>query len=383
MEKKKNNLPLDGILVLDLTNVLSGPFATLILSDLGAKVIKIEKPGGDDSRGYGPFANGKSGYFISLNRGKKSICLDLKKKKEKQIFEKILSKSDVLIDNFKPETLEKLGFSWKYLSKKYPRLIYSKISGFGETGPLKDLPAYDIIVQAMGGLMSITGKDEENLVRVGTSIGDITASLFAVIGILSQLIRRNKTNSGSKLDLSMLDCQVSILENAVARYSIEGRNPKPLGTDHPSISPFGAFKTKDGILVLAIGNDRLFEKFCNVLKNKKLAKKYSTNKKRNDNLNNFKKELELIFKKNKTSFWIKKLTINKIPCAKINSVSEITRNKQILHRKMISDYPEKLGKLKVTHTPFNFDFVKNKPQIKLAPNLDEHRNEILKFFGIN
>ena len=365
MEKKKNNLPLDGILVLDLTNVLSGPFATLILSDLGAKVIKIEKPGGDDSRGYGPFTNGKSGYFISLNRGKKSICLDLKKKKEKQIFEKILSKSDVLIDNFKPETLEKLGFSWKYLSKKYPRLIYS------------------IIVQAMGGLMSITGKDEENLVRVGTSIGDITASLFAVIGILSQLIRRNKTNSGSKLDLSMLDCQVSILENAVARYSIEGRNPKPLGTDHPSISPFGAFKTKDGLIVLAIGNDRLFEKFCNVLKNKKLAEKYSTNKKRNDNLNNFKKELELIFKKNKTSFWIKKLTINKIPCAKINSVSEITRNKQILHRKMISDYPEKRGKLKGAHTPFKFDFVKNKPQIKLAPNLDEHRNEILKFFGIN
>ena len=306
-----------------------------------------------------------------------------KKKKEKQIFEKIISKSDVLIDNFKPETLEKLGFSWKYLSKKYPRLIYSKISGFGETGPLKDLPAYDIIVQAMGGLMSITGKDEENLVRVGTSIGDITASLFAVIGILSQLIRRNKTNSGSKLDLSMLDCQVSILENAVARYSIESRNPKPLGTDHPSISPFGAFKTKDGLLVLAIGNDRLFEKFCNVLKNKKLAEKYSSNKKRNDNLNKFKKELELIFKKNKTSFWIKKLTINKIPCAKINSVSEVTRNKQILHRKMISDYPEKLGKLKVTRTPFNFDFVKNKPQIKLAPNLDEHRNEILKFFGIN
>ena len=157
---------------------------------------------------------------------------------DRKIFEKILSKSDVLIDNFKPETLKKLGFSWKYLSKKYPRLIYSKISGFGETGPLKDLPAYDIIVQAMGGLMSITGKDEENLVRVGTSIGDITASLFAVIGILSQLIRRNKTNSGSKLDLSMLDCQVAILENAIASHSIQKIIPVTQVSDHPTISPF-------------------------------------------------------------------------------------------------------------------------------------------------
>ena len=224
MENKSNKLPLEDIIVLDLTNVLSGPFATLILSELGAKIIKVEKPGGDDSRSYGPFIGNKSGYFISLNRGKK-YSFEFKKKKDKSIFEKLLDKSDVLIDNFRPGVLEKIGFDWKFLSKNYPKLIHSKISGFGETGPLKDAPAYDIIVQAMGGLMSITGNEKNNFVRVGTSIGDIAASLFAVIGILSQLIKRNITNKGSKLDLSMLDCQVAILENAIARYTIEKKKP--------------------------------------------------------------------------------------------------------------------------------------------------------------
>ena len=191
MKKKLNKLPLDGIIVLDLTNVLSGPFATFILAELGASVIKVEKPDGDDSRQYGPFNKGKSCYFISLNRGKKSIVIDLNKKKDKQILEKILNKTDIMIDNYKPGVLEKYGYDWNYLSKKYPRLIHGKISGFGETGPMKDLPAYDIIVQAMGGLMSITGDDKDNLVRVGTSIGDIAAGLFCVIGVLSQLIRNH------------------------------------------------------------------------------------------------------------------------------------------------------------------------------------------------
>ena len=177
-KKTKNNLPLTGINILDLTNVLSGPFATLILSELGANVIKVEKPTGDDSRKFGPFIKNKSAYFISLNRGKKSIVLNLKKKKDNETFSLLLSKVDVLIDNYKPGVLEKYGFTWKYLSKKYPRLIHSKISGFGESGPYKNYPAYDIIVQAMGGLMSITGNKKNNFVRVGSSIGDIAAGLY-------------------------------------------------------------------------------------------------------------------------------------------------------------------------------------------------------------
>ena len=384
MENKSNKLPLEDIIVLDLTNVLSGPFATLILSELGAKIIKIEKPSGDDSRSYGPFIGEKSGYFISLNRGKKSIVLNLKRKKDKNIFEKLLDKSDVLIDNFRPGVLEKIGFDWKYLSKTYPKLIHSKISGFGETGPLKDAPAYDIIVQAMGGLMSITGNEKNNFVRVGTSIGDIAASLFAVIGVLSQLIKRNTTNKGSKLDLSMLDCQVAILENAIARYTIEKKNPEPLGTDHPSISPFGSFKTKDGEIVIAIGNDKLFNIFCKIIGSKDLFKKYNTNKKRNSNIQEFKRKIEFYLKVKNTKDWLKKFSQNNIPSANINSIKEMISNKQINHRKMLLEYPlNSKKKIKVAGTPFNFNFIKKNKKVKKAPELDENRNEILKLLGLN
>ena len=386
MEKKTNKLPLEGIVVIDLTNVLSGPFASLILSELGANIIKIEKPGGDDSREFGPFVDNQSGYYISLNRGKKSISLDLKKKNDKKIFEKILNKSDVLIDNFKPGTLEKLGFNWKYLSKKYPKLIHAKISGFGETGPLKDFPAYDIIVQAIGGLMSITGGDKNNIARVGTSIGDIAASLFAVIGILSQLIRRNSIDKGSKLDLSMLDCQISILENAISRYTITGEDPEPLGTDHPSITPFGAFKTSDSKIVIAIGNNKLFDIFCKSIGDLEMLKEYNSNQKRNMNIARLKKRIERKLSEKSTSFWIKKFNSVKIPCAKIHKISEMIVNEQVVHRKIVQDYPNKSlksKKLKVARMPFNFSFINSKGKVQEAPKLNQNRDEILKFFGID
>ena len=216
----ENQLPLKGINILDLTQVLSGPFATLVLSDLGANVIKVEKSKGDDSRSFGPIKKNKSGYFISLNRGKKSIKLDLKEKEDKRIFSDLIKKTDILVENFKVGVLDKLGFSWSKLKKNNPRLVYAKISGFGESGPYKNLPAYDVIVQAMGGIMSITGSSEKNFTRVGSSIGDITAGLYCVIGILAALHERNKTNLGKKIDISMLDCQVAILENAITRYSV-------------------------------------------------------------------------------------------------------------------------------------------------------------------
>ena len=387
MKKKLNKLPLDGTIVLDLTNVLSGPFATFILAELGASVIKVEKPDGDDSRQYGPFNKGKSCYFISLNRGKKSIVIDLNKKKDKQILEKILKKTDIMIDNYKPGVLEKYGYDWNYLSKKYPRLIHGKISGFGETGPMKDLPAYDIIVQAMGGLMSITGNDKDNLVRVGTSIGDIAAGLFCVIGVLSQLIRRNETNSGSKLDLSMLDCQVAILENAVTRYSITKKNPVPLGTDHPSIAPFGSFKTNDGLIIIAIGNQKIFKEFCRIIKDEKMYTdiKFKSNYNRSMNLNKLRKRIEKTLIKENSEYWLKKFLKKNIPSTKINSIEEVIKNKQIINRKMVLDYKEKnLNLIKVVSSPFNFSFIKNKSKDrKIAPSLNENKEDILKFLGIN
>lgn len=385
MEKKLNKLPLDGIIVLDLTNVLSGPYATFILAELGANVIKIEKPDGDDSRKYGPFKNGKSGYFISLNRGKKSIVLDLKNIKDKGIFKKILKKTDILIDNFKPGILEKIGFSWSYLSKNFPKLIHGKISGFGETGPYRNQPAYDVVVQAMGGIMSITGKNKENMVRVGTSIGDITASLFCVIGVLTQLIRRNKTGTGSKLDLSMLDCQIAILENSIARYSIERKNPEPLGNHHPSISPFGSFRTMDSQIVIAIGNDKLFKKFCEVIDDREMINHddYNCNLKRNYNMKKLKRRIEKKLLSNKTESWIKKLTVNKIPCSKIQTIEDIVKNPQVKNRKMILEYSDKsIKNLKLSGNPFKFSFMKDNNRIKLAPELNQDEEEVLRFFEI-
>jgi len=381
----KKKLPLTGIVVLDLTNVLSGPFATQILSDMGAEVIKVEKPSGDDSRNFGPFIKGKSSYFISLNRGKKSIVLDLKNKKENIYFKKLLSNSDVLIDNFKPGTIEKFGFSSKYLSQKYPRLIQAKISGFGETGPMKSFPAYDMIVQAMGGIMSITGNNKNELCRVGSSIGDIVAGLYAVIGILIQLINRNTTKLGSRLDLSMLDCQVAILENAISRYSVEKRVPEPLGTDHPSITPFGAFKTLNGLIVIAIGNNKMFARFCKIIGDENIAtnKQFINNNLRNKNLTKLREKIEFILKKKKNEFWIKKLQKNQIPCSQINTVKDLFNNKQIKNRKMIINYNDDVVKaFKVSGNPIKLSFLDDNNETLKAPDLDENREYILKHFKL-
>lgn len=377
----KKKLPLHGLKVLDLTQVLSGPFATLILSDLGANVTKVEKLEGDDSRKFGPIKKNKSSYFISLNRGKKSIMLNLKENEDKIIFEKLLKKSDVLIENFSYGVLKKLGFSWTYLKKKYPKIIYAKISGFGETGPYKNLPAYDIIVQAMGGIMSITGNGKEKYARVGSSIGDIVAGLYCVIGIVSALRARSTTEKGMKIDISMLDCQVAILENAISRYSIQKKNPFPLGTHHPNITPFGAFETNDRAIVIAAGNQKLFEKFCLAIGKKDLIldKKFINNEKRNQNFKFLKNEIESILIKKKSKFWIQKLNKFKIPCSTIDTINDVIKNPQILSRNMILDYYDKdIGRIKVTGNPIKFNDLKENTRSKLAPELDADRKKILK-----
>ncbi len=375
------NLPLSNIVVLDLTNVLSGPFATQILSDLGAEIIKVEKPDGDDSRKFGPFVKKRSSYFISLNRGKKSIIIDFKKDKDKKIFKKLLAISDVIIDNFRPGTLEKYGFSSSFLKENFPSLIQAKISGFGETGPLKGNPAYDMIVQAMGGIMSVTGKNKNETYRVGSSIGDIVAGLYAVIGVLTQIISRKQLKKGSRLDLSMLDCQVAILENAVARYSVEKKIPCPLGTDHPSITPFGAFKTLDGTLAIAVGNNKMFKDFCYSIENEKLykKKKYENNEKRNKNLSDLRRDIESQMKKKKTDYWCKVFVKHKIPHSKINNVKEVINNKQIQSRKMVLDYNfNAINNLKISGNPLKFSFMNINDNVKKSPDLNENKSEILK-----
>jgi CoA:oxalate CoA-transferase len=213
----------------------------MVLLDLGARVIKVEVPGtGDDARYYGPFLNGKSAYFMSLNRGKESIALDLKAPADREIFEELLETADVLVENYRPGTLEKLGYGWDALHARFPRLIYAAASGFGHTGPYSKRAAYDMVVQGMGGIMSVTGHPGGPPTRVGTSVGDITAGLFTAVGVNAALYHRERTGEGVKIDVAMLDCQIAILENAIARYAATGEVPGPIGNRHPSITPFGA-----------------------------------------------------------------------------------------------------------------------------------------------
>ena len=377
--------PLKNLLVVDLTRVLVGPYCTMILSDLGARVIKIEAPEtGDDSRKFGPFVEDYSAYFMSLNRGKESIALNLKNESDKIIFEKILSKADILVENFKPGTLEKWGFGWKQVSKKFPKLIYASASGFGQTGPLKELPAYDMVVQGMGGLMSVTGQPNSEPTRVGTSIGDITAGLFTAIGINAALFDRQKTGKGMYIDVSMLDCQIAILENAIARYLSKNEIPKPMGSRHPSIAPFEAFKTKDSHIIIAAGNDKLFEKLCAALELNDLIsnKDYSTNSLRSENMDKLKKLLENKLITKNTKDWVDILEKLKIPCGPIFNIKEAVENPQIEARNMIvKSFHKVIGEFKLAGNPIKMSSYEDKKTRGDIPDLDEHRDKILKEFN--
>ena len=376
--------PLKNLLVVDLTRVLVGPYCTMILSDLGARVIKIEAPEiGDDSRKFGPFIEEYSAYFMSLNRGKESIALNLKKEEDKKIFDKILSKADILVENFKPGTLKKWGYGWEEINKKYPKLIYASASGFGQTGPLKELPAYDMVVQGMGGLMSVTGQPNSEPTRVGTSIGDITAGLFTAIGVNAALYDRKKTGKGTYIDVSMLDCQIAILENAIARYLAKNEIPKPMGSRHPSIAPFEAFKTKDSHIIIAAGNDKLFEKLCQVLNINNILKdeKFKTNSSRAQNMDELKKILEKELFTKSTNDWVSLMEKEKIPCGPIFNIKQAVENPQIKARNMIvNSYHKKIGEFKTAGNPIKMSNYKDEVKRGDIPDLDEHREKIIKEF---
>jgi CoA:oxalate CoA-transferase len=376
--------PLKNLLVVDLTRVLVGPYCTMILSDLGARVIKVEAPEiGDDSRKFGPFIENYSAYFMSLNRGKESIALNLKNDDDKKIFEKILSKADILVENFKPGTLEKWGYGWKEVNKKYPKLIYASASGFGQTGPLRELPAYDMVVQGMGGLMSVTGQPNTEPTRVGTSIGDITAGLFTAIGINAALYDRQKTGKGTFIDVSMLDCQIAILENAIARYLAKNEIPEPMGSRHPSITPFEAFKTKDSYIIIAAGNDKLFKNLCNVLQIQEIStdERFSSNSSRSENVDQLKNIIEEKLSLKKTDEWIKEMEQLKIPCGPIFNIKQAVENPQVQERNMIiSSFHKKIGEFKSAGNPIKMSTYKDEKTRGDIPDLDEHREKIIKEF---
>ena len=379
------NGPLKDLLVLDLTRVLVGPYCTMMLSDLGARVIKVEAPEiGDDSRKFGPFVDDYSAYFMSLNRGKESIALNLKNTDDKKIFDMILAKADILVENFKPGTLEKWGYGWKDVCKKYPKLIYASASGFGQTGPLRELPAYDMVVQGMGGLMSVTGHPDSEPTRVGTSIGDITAGLFTTIGINAALYDRQKTGKGMFIDVSMLDCQIAILENAIARYLSKNEITKPMGSRNPAIAPFEAFKTKDSYIIIAAGNDKLFEKLCKILEISEIFndERFNTNSLRSKNMEELKIILETKLSSKTTSEWVSQMEKEKIPCGPIYNIKEAVENPQVKSRNMIvKAYHKVIGDFKLAGNPIKMSNYKDETTRGDIPDLDEHREKILKEFS--
>ena len=372
--------PLKGIRVLDLTRILAGPYATMILRDLGAEVIKIEQPGvGDEARDFGPFKNDFSLYFMSVNRGKKSITLNLKSPRGKELFLELVKGSDILVENFRPGTMEKLGLDYESLKTHHPSLLYAACSGFGQTGPYATRGAYDMIIQGMGGIISITGEPDRPPVRVGTSIGDITSALFTAIGILSALRHRDQTGEGQLIDVGMLDCQVAILENAMVRYFSTGDIPRPLGRRHPAITPFEIFESADGYVVIAIGNNELWRKFCEHVDHPELIddERFHTNALRTENHESLFPILAEIMCRRTTDEWIEELEAIGVPCGPVNTVDKVANDPQVLARDMIAEVEHNTtGTVQIPGIPIKLSETPGQIDAP-APNLGEHTSEIL------
>ena len=372
---------LEGLRVLDLTRVLAGPYATMILADMGADVIKIETPKiGDDSRQFGPYVGKESAYFMSLNRNKRSITLNLKEEKAKEIFREMVKAADIIVENYRPGTMEKLGLGYEELKAINPKIIYAASSGFGHSGPYSKRAAYDAVVQAMGGIMSITGEKGGKPTRVGPSIGDITAGLFTAIGILAALNYRNETGIGQKVDVAMLDCQVAILENAISRYLVTGEVPKPAGNRHTSITPFEPFETADGEVMIAAGNDALWVKLCEVLGRENLIddERFKTNPLRTKNVDQLIPLINEITRTKSTEEWQKILDKAVVPNGPINTVDKVIMDPQVQAREMIVEVEHPVaGKLKMPGTPIKMSETQGNVRTP-APLLGQHTDEILK-----
>jgi CoA:oxalate CoA-transferase len=361
--------PFSGILVLDLTRVLAGPFCTMMLAEMGARVVKVENPaGGDDARRFEPFIDGHSAYFASLNRGKESIALDLKADADRAVFLQLARRADVLVENYRPGTLDRLGLGYELLREVNPRLIYAAVSGFGHTGPWSERPAYDLIVQALSGMMSITGQPGGPPTRAGTSIADVTGGLFTLVGVAAALYHRERTGAGMKVDVSMLDGQLAILESAIVRYGATGRPPQATGNRHPSITPFEAYAATDRLLIIAAGNDQLFARLCRALGRPGLAddSRFTSNRDRTQHADELKDELEAVLRGAPASHWLEVLGAAGVPCAPIQTVAEAVESPHAQARNMIV----RTGGLRMAGNPVKLGAFADPAERRPAPELD-------------
>jgi len=329
-------LPLEGITVLDVTRVLSGPYCTMLLADMGARVIKIEQPGkGDDTRAWGPpFVNGESAYFMSINRNKESVTLDFKRTEGRAILARLVANADVLVENFRPGTLAKLGFDYASLAPQHPRLVYCSVSGFGQTGPRSKQPGYDAVIQAEGGLMSITGAGDGPPFRLGVAIADIVSGMFAAYGVAMALFARERTGRGQQVDLAMLDAVVALLTYQAGNFFASGTPPTRLGNRHPSIVPYEVFAASDGDFVLAVGNDALWSTFCRVA-GIDLGERFATNRQRVSGYDELRPQVARALAAHPRAYWIERLTAAGVPCGSVRDLGEVFADPQLAARDMI------------------------------------------------
>ncbi|MFM0370277.1 CaiB/BaiF CoA transferase family protein [Paraburkholderia aspalathi] len=379
----KKRLPLEGITVVDFSRVLSGPYCAMTLADLGARVIKIERVGtGDDTRAFGPFVENESAYFMCFNRGKESIALDFKSPRDRELLDRLLDKADVVVENFRPGVMERLGYGPEQLARTHPHIVYASISGFGHTGPFKDLPGYDTVVQAMGGVMSLTGWPDNQPARVGTAFGDLGAALFAVIGILAGLYKRSKDAQGTHVDIAMLDCQAALMETAFARFDVESKVPTRTGDAHPSLAPFESFAAQDGRFIIAAGNDQLFLLMADALGVPEVALDplFLTNDLRVQNRPAMIETVERVTRSAPVSVWLDKLNEAGVPCAPINTIDKVIDHPQLHARNMFIHVQGKSErKVKTAGNPVKMSTSPDEDVtvVRKAPAVDEHREAIL------
>jgi formyl-CoA transferase len=373
--------PLDGIRVLDLTRVLAGPYCTMFLGDLGAEVVKVEQPGvGDDTRGWGPpFTGGESAYFLCVNRNKKSVTIDLKSKEGVALLRRLGERADVLIENFRPGTMERLGLGEKELRAINPKLIYASLSGFGANGPMSDAPGYDLIVQAWGGLMSITGPADGEPSKVGVAIIDLVAGLMLGKSIAAALFAREKLGVGQKIDTSLLEAEVACLINVGSNYLVEGSIPRRWGNAHPSIVPYQSFKTADGYLVIGVASEGIWRRFCQAIGRAEWADdpRFEKNSNRVENRSLLIGLLGEIFLGRSTDEWLKLLNSAEVPCAPVQTVDQVFKAPQVLHREMLVqvEHP-RAGTVRMAGIPVKFSVTPASVRLP-PPLLGQHTEEVL------
>jgi crotonobetainyl-CoA:carnitine CoA-transferase CaiB-like acyl-CoA transferase len=373
--------PLDGLTVIDLTRVLSGPYCTMLLADMGARVIKIEQPGrGDDTRGWGPpFVGSESAYFLSINRNKESVTLDLKSRDGRALLDRLLARADVLVENFRPGAMQRLGFGYDALAPRFPSLVYCSISGFGQTGPRRDQPGYDAVIQGEGGLMSITGEEHGPPLRLGVAISDIVSGMFAAQGIAMALLARFRTGRGQHVDIGMLDSTAALLTYQAAIYFATGASPARLGNRHPTIVPYETFPAADGDLVLAVGNDELWRSFCRAADLTALADdpRFATNRARVQHYDQLKPQIDSRLRTRTRAEWIERLTAEGVPCGSVRAIGDVLTDPQLDARGMIAAVEHAtLGPLRTLGLPIKLSDTPGRVR-SAPPTLGQHNLSVL------